>query len=717
MDLERAPRSELLKKIEEQKEKLQNREKKLRDLIGAYKGVLKEKEALESSVKVLSQGQRSRSNLEVPNSKGPPSDTASDRGLDSDRESEDGAKPFHHAGDPLNAEHEEAEDVISKLTAQVETLSHSMMTLTEQKSKLEANYIAEKKAIKQENEDLQRRLKESLEKAESLQKQVDSQTNEWKGRIRGQQIEREKEQTDHAVMLRELQKLLASERETKEHLEQQLDETTFSLKEQRQATQEIQARHIEETERLKRDISQLKASLDEEKTQALRPSPQLLSLQRETEELKAQHRLLQREDESRVEEVESKARDYGKQCETRIAELESKLSELSETVGNYERLRYQDQQTIQRLKDRLSQLEQENRALTEASQSASEEEMTDIPKIVEKISVLKEQLLAANSRTEQPINIEELLLADTGAEHPLVKKYREELEQVKEEFERYRLRAQSVLKNKKENMPTQEDVLKEHVNELRDRLRTLHVQQDEELEHCRQREDGVRKTMLALQDKHKHEVLHMQAEHHSALQELEEEMKKQRERTVSMLAEKDRELEVLRATSTHSLQHDYVVRTRSNLESGGASCERQSSEDEAVTRLLATPPAGQGDMTLLYFAQEQARKDVEVATLRKQKRELEMALRDLQVSSSSKQEALYEEIDSLKEEIRKLGRSISREGANLEYLKNVTYKFLICHDPVGKQQMLNAITTILQFSPQEKSTVQAQNKGWWMGSS
>jgi len=34
-------------------------------------------------------------------------------------------------------------------------------------------------------------------------------------------------------------------------------------------------------------------------------------------------------------------------------------------------------------------------------------------------------------------------------EHPLVIKYRDELEQVKDEFERYRLRAQSVLKNKK----------------------------------------------------------------------------------------------------------------------------------------------------------------------------------------------------------------------------------------------------------------------------
>jgi len=147
----------------------------------------------------------------------------------------------------------------------------------------------------------------------------------------------------------------------------------------------------------------------------------------------------------------------------------------------------------------------------------------------------------------------------------------------------------------------------------------------------------------------------------------------------------------------------------------GTSCERQSSEDEAVTRLLTTPPGGQGESTLLYFAQEQARKDVDIGSLRKQKRELEISLRDLQQSSSVKQEQLYEDIDKLNEEIRKRDRSISREGANLEYLKNVTYKFLICHDPVGKQQMLNAITTILQFSPQEKTTVHAQNKGWWIG--
>ena len=43
---------------------------------------------------------------------------------------------------------------------------------------------------------------------------------------------------------------------------------------------------------------------------------------------------------------------------------EVKLSELSEVVGNYEKLRQQDQQAIQKLKDRLQQLDVENATLT-----------------------------------------------------------------------------------------------------------------------------------------------------------------------------------------------------------------------------------------------------------------------------------------------------------------------------------------------------------------
>lgn len=725
MDIERAPRAELLKTIEQQKELIQRREQRLRDVISAYKGVVKEKEALEASIKVLSQS-KSRGHVDISQSTGPPSDTASDKGQESDKEGEEGHKTDAGFVDPLNVSKSSETDggrrssELEEAQQQVETLSHSLLTLTQEKSKLEATYIAEKKVIKHENEELQKKIKEANEKVNKLETELQQQTQEWKNRVRSQQIEREKEQTDHAVMLRELQKLLANERQAKEHIEHQFDEAQFSLKEQERLIPEITSKHEQQIVSLKQEIMDLHEQIRQAEIKAREPSPMVLELQKEAAELKAKHSRLLQEDENRVLDEESKTQAYNMQCEARISELESKLSELSESVGNYERLRYQDQQTIQKLKEKISQLEQENTALVEASTAGPvpEDEISDIPTLVEKITKLKSQLKMANTQSDHPVNIGELLLDDSDAEHPLCKKYREELEQVKDEFERYRLRAQSVLKNKKENTPSKdEDILKEHVNELREKLRTMHLQQEDEIDHYKQREENLRKTMLMLQEKHKQEVSHMQAEHHSQLQEFEEEIKKQRDRTVSMLAEKERELEVLRTTSSQRLQSDYLMRYRANHDMGGASSERQSSEDEAVTRLLATPPTGQGEMTLLYFAQEQARKDVDITALRKQKRELEIALRDLQVSSGTRQEQLYEEIDRLKEEIRKLDRSISREGANLEYLKNVTYKFLICHDPVGKQQMLNAITTILQFSPQEKTTVQAQNKGWWGGAS
>lgn len=47
--------------------------------------------------------------------------------------------------------------------------------------------------------------------------------------------------------------------------------------------------------------------------------------------------------------------------ETRVAGLESRLAELSEIVGGYDRLRQQDQQAIQKLKDQLTNLQDTER--------------------------------------------------------------------------------------------------------------------------------------------------------------------------------------------------------------------------------------------------------------------------------------------------------------------------------------------------------------------
>ena len=59
------------------------------------------------------------------------------------------------------------------------------------------------------------------------------------------------------------------------------------------------------------------------------------------------------------------------QQETRVANLESRLQELSETVGTYDRLRQNDQMSMQKLRDRIAQLDLENQSLQNISRNDS----------------------------------------------------------------------------------------------------------------------------------------------------------------------------------------------------------------------------------------------------------------------------------------------------------------------------------------------------------
>jgi len=58
----------------------------------------------------------------------------------------------------------------------------------------------------------------------------------------------------------------------------------------------------------------------------------------------------------RADDAELQLQMISQQSETRAVGLESRLTELSETLGNVERLRQQDQQIIQKLRERLVQV-------------------------------------------------------------------------------------------------------------------------------------------------------------------------------------------------------------------------------------------------------------------------------------------------------------------------------------------------------------------------
>uniref|UniRef100_A0A8C5U7M6 GRIP domain-containing protein n=1 Tax=Malurus cyaneus samueli TaxID=2593467 RepID=A0A8C5U7M6_9PASS len=61
-------------------------------------------------------------------------------------------------------------------------------------------------------------------------------------------------------------------------------------------------------------------------------------------------------------------------------------------------------------------------------------------------------------------------------------------------------------------------------------------------------------------------------------------------------------------------------------------------------------------------------------------------------------------------------RELEQEGANLEYLKNVVFRFLTLPDARGRQQTLTAIMAILHFSPEEKLSIAKSwaHGSWWL---
>lgn len=264
--------------------------------------------------------------------------------------------------------------------------------------------------------------------------------------------------------------------------------------------------------------------------------------------------------------------------------------------------------------------------------------------------------------------------------------------------------------------------LKTQMAELRERFGQLRRNfEDQELK-LKEKEEHFAKALTAMTEHHEADRVQKDADHRQKITELDIEIRRHRERTIALLAEKDREIATLRLQLPARLFSEPEGRLTfqplvpSSPEPDSNEVGASSEEISAVNELLQQSPLGSipGDPKLLHFAQEQGRKEVEIATLRRQKHNLEMALREQQQSFRMREQELVDKIQALNELVKKHERDKSRESANLEYLKNVIFHYLIATENSGRQPMLNAITTILEFSPKEKQQVHlAVSRGWW----
>lgn len=317
-------KKDLLETIESQKKQLLQYQARLKDVVRAYKSLLKEKEALEASLKVLSVSHEAalsssgaqptagasssssfadcaddRSSIHSEDSADTAASLASTKGeagseddkpvaaassLKSEETSGSESGVSTSSGDVSSAA-SEADKRVLQLKTQLATLTSALSTVTQEKSRMEASYQADKKKMKQDLDDAMRKAADETERLETELKCVQEQLAETKARLITQQHDRAQEQSDHAVMLRELQKLLQSERTLRQDAELKLEETREALAGRACVAERTEGYELQ-VRQLSQEVEDLKRELRAVQEESSRPDPRLQELQEEMAGLK-----------------------------------------------------------------------------------------------------------------------------------------------------------------------------------------------------------------------------------------------------------------------------------------------------------------------------------------------------------------------------------------------------------------------------------------------
>uniref|UniRef100_F7DXC2 GRIP and coiled-coil domain-containing protein 1 n=1 Tax=Equus caballus TaxID=9796 RepID=F7DXC2_HORSE len=613
---------------------------------------------------------------------------------------------------------------LQQLKTQLATLTSSLATVTQEKSRMEASYLADKKKMKQDLEDASKKAEEERGRLEGELKGLQEQIAETKARLITQQHDRAQEQSNHALMLRELQKLLQEERTQRQDLELRLEETREALAGRAYAAGQMEGFELQ-TKQLSREVEELKGELQALREEKNRPDPRLQELQEEAASLKSHFQAQLQQEMRKTALVEDLLRQQSQVEEQRVAALENQISEVSELLGTYEKAKQKDQLAIQKLKERILQLDLENKTLALAASSRSpldshgEESSLDVNVLKDKMEKLKRLLQVAARKSQVTLDVEKLcdleIMPSSEAadgEKASALYYQQELKQLKEEFERYKMRAQVVLKSKNTkdgNLAKELEEAQEQLAELKEKYISLRLSCEElERQHQQEAEDW-KQELARLQHLHRQELERSQLDFRDRTLKLEEELHKQRDRALAVLAEKDLELEQLRSVALSSGLPGH----RSPVGGGGPGDPADTSSSDSLTQALQLAAAS--EPTFFLYAEQLARKEVEITSLRKQKHRLEVEVHQLQDRLLEEGEQHREEVGALQSHIEKNIRDQSREGANLEYLKNIIYRFLTLPDTLGRQQTLTAILTILHFSPEEKQVIMRlpTSGSWW----
>ncbi|CAF1382705.1 unnamed protein product [Adineta steineri] len=265
------------------------------------------------------------------------------------------------------------------------------------------------------------------------------------------------------------------------------------------------------------------------------------------------------------------------------------------------------------------------------------------------------------------------------------------------------------------------DDLRNQIDQLREKLVNSQSLYNSETDRHTQVVEKLESCLTAIREQHRQETEQILTKKRGELNELECELEKQRERTVRLLNEKDRELETLRKQLDNSPIIDKQVSHTSSISDLKETNEPTTIMTELFPQHLSTSTNG-GPISplnsdynyLVYFNEKQQLLEQELSALKKERREFDSTIRELQQKYSYEisqlqvsNEQLTEDLEHIKLSTQR-NENLTKNEHNIDYIKNVFYHYLLSNDTQVKHTMANALMTILHFSSKEKAKIENQ---------
>lgn len=419
---------------------------------------------------------------------------------------------------------------------------------------------------------------------------------------------------------------MGDERHLKENLEMQLNDlkTQFSQTSNSDRAMSTLTKELDST---KKKLKSYESNLNRDKE-----SEVMRALQTEMELLRKQYSADLLREKSRAIEANETKQKLIELHEQRVQMLEGKISDLSQSFASCHSMKEKDQENIARLKDKISQLKTTSEVIS--NEETKQKQFTSVQSLIEEIEHLKHTLMVENNKLENPKDISGILNNPKTANS-------DENEMLKLNYDK------SLNEIKSLNLLSIEQ--KQNIKTLQDKIKVLNRNIDEYELESTQRSNELKIELKAERNKWLDIISSQEIDFRSKLSQLEQQLQKQRDRSLVLLEEKEIEIKTLK--SSNDLLS--LKQSKSNDEDESSSefdCIRKPSATH-LSAVLNSSNASIPDTHLIYYSNELLRREAEITSIRKSKRETENLLRKALIEKVMIQESLDDKIMKLEQQV------------------------------------------------------------------